>query len=125
MIIINMKLTIYLIALTSLLASSRAMFNLSQDFVTGFESGIFIRDESRIFEDYSCQEMHVDSNSESLNKMIATFKFMAAMLKIDEAKQLVDAIEVFLKSISQMVGIFGDYDGGEFCSGLIFGNSGA
>jgi hypothetical protein len=34
-------------------------------------------------------------------------------------------VEVFVDSLSSLLAVFTGYDGGEFCSGLIFGSNGA
>ena len=38
---------------------------------------------------------------------------------------MISTIEVFVQSLSQLMAVFTNYDGGEFCSGLLFGSNGA
>ncbi len=38
---------------------------------------------------------------------------------------MIGTIEVFVESLSSLMAVFTDYDGGEFCSGVIFGQTGA
>ena len=49
-------------------------------------------------------------------------KFMAGMANNEKITSTVEAVEAFVLTISDVIAVFtGDYDGGEFCSGLIFG----
>ena len=39
--------------------------------------------------------------------------------------RIIGALEVFISTISEIASVFfGEYDGGDFCSGLIFGKDG-
>ena len=51
-----MKQYILLATIVSLGLLTRANnnFNLNGDFITGFESGIFLRDNENIYEEYGC-----------------------------------------------------------------------
>ena len=53
-------------------------------------------------------------------------KLMAGMSQDAKISSIIGALEVFVGSISEIASVFlGDYDGGDFCSGLIFGKDGA
>ena len=53
-------------------------------------------------------------------------KFMAGMTKDETIKSTIEAVETFVLTISDVMAVFsGDYDGGEFCSGLVFGKDGS
>ena len=53
-------------------------------------------------------------------------KFMAGMANNEKITSTVEAVEAFVLTISDVLAVFtGDYDGGEFCSGLIFGKDGS
>ena len=53
-------------------------------------------------------------------------KFMAGMAKDEKIISTIDAAEVFVLTIADVMAVFtGEYDGGEFCSGLIFGKDGS
>ena len=51
---------------------------------------------------------------------------MVGMSKDDKISKIIGAVEVFVNSIAEIAAVFlGDYDEGDFCSGLIFGKDGA
>ena len=53
-------------------------------------------------------------------------KMMQAFTKDEKLNGLADTIELFANSASELEVLFyGNYDGGDFCSGLIFGRSGS
>ena len=52
-------------------------------------------------------------------------KMMGAMMKDKNIENMVTTVEVFVNSLSSLMAVFTNYDGGEFCSGLIFGSTGA
>ena len=53
-------------------------------------------------------------------------KMMQAFTKDEKLNTLVDTIELFTNAASELEVLFyGNYDGGDFCSGLIFGRSGS
>ena len=52
-------------------------------------------------------------------------KMMSAFIKDQNVEQMISTIEVFVQSLSQLMAVFTNYDGGEFCSGLLFGSNGA
>ena len=52
-------------------------------------------------------------------------KMMGAMMKDKNIENMVTTVEVFVSSLSSLMAVFTNYDGGEFCSGLIFGSTGA
>lgn len=55
---------------------------LSADFVTGFETGIFLRDDDKGFNDYNCDiPMSDDAFLKQVNSMIQPMKLMAEMMK--------------------------------------------
>ena len=52
-------------------------------------------------------------------------KLMAGMNKDANIARIIGALEVFISTISEIASVFfGEYDGGDFCSGLIFGKDG-
>ena len=51
---------------------------------------------------------------------------MAGMNNDANIARIIGALEVFISTISEIASVFfGEYDGGDFCSGLIFGKDGA
>jgi len=53
---------------------------LTTDFLTGFESGVFMRNNTKQFEEYGCPDEHVDSDEFKL--------FKGAWLQVKSLKQL-------------------------------------
>jgi len=48
------------------------------------------------------------------------------MSKDEKMNGLIDTAEIFIKSAAELEILFtGNYDGGDFCSGLIFGRAGS
>jgi len=59
------SLTIVAIALA--VTSIQANFKLNGEFVTGFESGIFLKEEQDIFSDYGCQKPKLNGGMGNVN----------------------------------------------------------
>ena len=46
--------------------------------------------------------------------------------KDDKIIQIIEAVEVFISGVIDLMTLFkGDYDNGDFCSGLVFGKDGS
>ena len=118
-----MKSVVLLMA-TGLLASVSA-FNLHSEFITGFESGIFMRDNEEIYEEYGCPRARGPAALSNLNQLMGPLKIMSSLSKDKNVENMVSTVELFVQSLSQLMAVFSGYDGGEFCSGLIFGSTGA
>ena len=57
---------------------------------------------------------------------MAPMMLMKTMAKDEKVKNLVETAEVFFNSIAELETLFsGNYDGGDFCTGLIFGRAGS
>jgi len=52
-------------------------------------------------------------------------KMVGALAKDKNVEHMITTVEVFVSSLSQLLSVFNGYDGGEFCSGVIFGHHGA
>ena len=55
-----MKITTLIAAAACCLTSTEAKGMLSSDFINGFETGIFVRDDENAFYDYSCEKPKMD-----------------------------------------------------------------
>ena len=122
------------VAISSVSAGSLFTMNvkdkMSTDFLTGFESGIFLRDNLKQFEEYGCPDQEVDSAELAAFKMgIEPIKAVSKVvngaagspqaLMIDE---ILESIETFVSSFDKFIGVFdNDYAGGDFCAGITFG----
>ena len=52
-------------------------------------------------------------------------KMMSGLLHDPNVDKLVNTVEVFINSLGSLMAVFDGYEGGDFCSGLIFGMNGA
>ena len=52
-------------------------------------------------------------------------RMVGALSKDKNIEHMISTVEVFIQSLSSLLSVFSGYDGGEFCSGLIFGQTGA
>ena len=51
---------------------------------------------------------------------------MKAMIQDEKMRGLADTVEMFIKAAVELEAVFtGNYDGGDFCSGMIFGRAGS
>ena len=100
---------------------------LAQDFIVGFESGIFVRDDDNAFDDYSCDKPEIEKTFiHKMNSFVQPMKLMAGFSNDIWIEKMVTSVDKFINSLGNIVFVFsGQYDGGEFCSGLIFGKYGA
>ena len=101
---------------------------MSSDFLTGFESGIFLRDNEQQFEEYGCPDQSVDSEElRAFKAGIDPIKSMAALMGGADPLigEIIESIEMFVTSFDKFIGVFDEtYAGGDFCAGLTFGMQG-
>ena len=57
--------------------------------------------------------------------MLGPMKMMGGLLHDPNVEKLISTVEVFINSLGSLMAVFNNYDGGDFCSGLIFGMNGA
>ena len=51
---------------------------------------------------------------------------MKAMVQDEKMKSMADSVELFINAAVEMEEVFmGNYDGGDFCGGMIFGMAGS
>ena len=109
---------------------------MSSDFLTGFESGIFLRDNEKQFQEYGCPDNEVDSQElaafkAGLEPIKAVASVVTGMGGPGAASQtviiheIIETIETFVSSFDKFIGVFdNDYAGGDFCAGITFGMQG-
>ena len=104
---------------------------LSQDFLTGFESGLFSRDSTTHFKEYGCPTEHANNVEIKAfkEKVLPMFQAVTAMTGMQDdptVKELYTTIELFINNFNRFIGVFDtDYKGGDFCAGLTFGMEGS
>ncbi len=99
---------------------------LQGEFLTGFESGIFMRNNPKMLDEYKCAApTQGNTQFDKLNDMIKPMKAMSELVPDANIKQLVSTVEVFVANISTLLAVFNNYKGSEFCRGALFGMKGA
>lgn len=117
-----MKSILYLAAL---LTAGHCAVSMTNDFVQGFESGIFLRTAEDL-QEYGCPEARPVGPFGNLKEMLAPLKAMGAFFPDKNVESILSTVDVFANSISQLLSVFSNnYEGDDFCSGLIFGSNGA
>ena len=102
---------------------------LAGDFITGFESGIFLRENLDEIEKYNCPkaEVHMEDFKKVKEMMPAVVTMADVMMKDQpEMKNMLKSLNIFIDHMDQLIGVFDPlYEGGDFCAGLTFGVSGS
>lgn len=128
MIIKMNKLLIFFFAVFAVTQSKKQeKAKLTQEFLQGFDTGLLVRQDELAFKDYSCPEVDsADANIGRLMQYIGPLKMVSEFVQSESLKNLSSTIEMFLVSMRDFMGVFNhEYDGGDFCKGLIFGRDGA
>ena len=90
---------------------------MSSDFLTGFESGIFLRDNEKQFQEYGCPDNEVDSQElaafkAGLEPIKAVASVVTGMGGPGAASQtviiheIIETIETFVSSFDKFIGVF-------------------
>ena len=104
---------------------------MSTDFLTGFESGLFLTNNTEQFDEYQCPSQEIDSRQfAQFKNAINPLKMMASSVtggkQDSKIHEIFDTIEMFVSSMDKFIGVFDpDYTGGDFCAGLTFGMQGS
>ena len=103
---------------TALMVASATAF--SAEFIQGCETGIFLADEKQ-FADYSCPMPTLAPQAKMFLDMIVPME--TRMKNMNQGKP-VPALETLSSMTHQLAILYslfwGEYDGGDFCQGLIF-----
>ena len=119
-----MKIFTILATIGLFAATTSANPQLNNDFISGFESGIQLGDGSDISE-YGCPQPHLAGPLGNINQVLAPLKMMGGLVKDQNLETLLSTIDVFVGSASSLIAVFSNYDGDDFCSGIIFGQKGS
>ena len=104
-------------ALALTMAASHA---ISSEFIRGCETGIFITSEEQM-NDYACPEVVIPEQVRTYMDMIKPMKMMMENMNKGQHNPMVDFIDSSAQQVGRLYALFSDdYDGGEFCKGLIF-----
>jgi hypothetical protein len=119
-----MKIFTILATIGLFASTASANLQLNNDFISGFESGIQLGDGSDISE-YGCPQPHLAGPLGNINQVLAPLKMMGGLVKDQNLETLLSTIDVFVGSASSLIAVFSNYDGDDFCSGIIFGQKGS
>ena len=116
------------------LAQAGSVFNMkfkekmTVDFLTGFESGLFMRNNTQHFDEYGCPTSHPPSKDLAvLKQAIAPIKNLnngafTGGKPLQEVADMINTVELFVDSLDKFIGVFDEeYNGGDFCAGITFG----
>ena len=85
---------------------------LTGDFLTGFESGLFLRNNTAQFDEYSCPDQDVDSKEVSdFKKAIGPLKGLAGAMtggKNEQVEEMMETVELLVSSFDKFIGVFDD-----------------
>mmetsp|Transcript_10022 Transcript_10022/g.11812 ORF Transcript_10022/g.11812 Transcript_10022/m.11812 type:complete len:145 (+) Transcript_10022:26-460(+) len=115
------------VAACCLTAKKASAIENFSDFINGFETGVMVRDDPKAFFDYSCEKPKGDSGlATNAKSMLAPVQMMKVMMPDEKMKSMAESVELFIEAVVELEGVFmGSYDGGDFCSGMIFGKQGS
>ena len=90
------------------------------EFLRGAQTGMFMTSEDQ-FEDYSCGAVQVDPKIQTYLEMAMPMKMMMANMNKGEPNPMLDTVLEAAQAFGKIYSIFDvEYDGGEFCRGLLF-----
>ena len=109
--------------LYALIATAAVANAFSPEFFEGAQTGLFLTSEDS-FEEYSCALPDLDPAMENAINMIAPFKMMLQNMgqkgEPNPFIPVLDMVEKVAYQVGTVTSLFmGDYEGGDFCAGLI------
>ena len=119
-----MKIFTVLATIGIIAAPAFATVQMNNEFIQGFESGIQLGDGSDISE-YGCPQPHLAGPLGNINQVLAPLKMMGGLVQDKNLETLLTTVDVFVNSISSLMAVFSNYEGDDFCSGIIFGQKGS
>ena len=107
-------------AIAALAVTTSQVSAFDPEFLRGAQTGMFLTSEDQ-FEDYSCEPVTVDPKIQTYIDMAAPMKMMMANMNKGEPNPMLDMALDAVQAFGKISSIFDeDYDGGEFCKGLLF-----
>ena len=105
------------VGIAALTASASAF---DPEFLRGAQTGFFLNGEEQ-FQDYDCEPAVIDPKIKTYIDMAEPMKMMMKNMSKGESNPLVDnALEV-VQAFGKISAVFDEnYEGGEFCKGLLF-----
>ena len=96
------------------------------EFFQGMESGFFLRDNPDGHREFDCPDaaLHTDDYLK-FQQFWAPVQMIVNFLDNEIVRTTVGSIEVFIDSVFKLLGSVRDYQGSQFCSGVLFGMQGS
>merc|ERR1719446_143871 len=104
---------------------------LEGDFLTGFETGIFLRKDKKQLDEYGCPKAEIKMEEfKKIRDLLPNVKNIVKVMggnNVDqELDNMLDSLVVFVNHLDELIGVFdNEYNGGDFCAGMTFGASGS
>ena len=106
--------------IAALAVTSSTVSAFDPEFLRGAQTGMFLTGEEQ-FEDYSCEAVQVDPKIMQMVNMAAPIKMMMGSMNKGEEMPMIDTALDAISAYGKISSLFAvDYDGGEFCKGLLF-----
>ena len=79
------------------------------------------------YEIFQCPQVQTTKKDpvKSFSTLWASAKNLISLIKHENVESIVKTTDVFVKSLGTLATVFIDYDGDEFCQGMIFGKEGS
>ena len=107
-------------AAVAVLAAASTVNAWDAEFIRGAQTGMFLTSEDQ-FEDYSCPAPGMSPQIQSYLDMAQPMLMMVKNMNHGEPMPALDLALEFAQVAGKAYSIFSnDYDGGEFCKGLLF-----
>ena len=102
--------------------------SMNQEFLEGFESGIHQRNNDELQGAYGCPDADKKTDQakqmEMLMGSLRTLSTQFGGTKMMES--YIEQLETFVGTMNKLAAVFDyNYEGGDFCAGLLFGREGA
>lgn len=105
---------------------------LEGDFLTGFETGIFLRKDKTQLDEYGCPKAEIKMDEfKKIRDLLPNVKNIIGVMtggagNDHELDNMLDSLVVFVNHLDELIGVFdSEYNGGDFCAGMTFGASGS
>ena len=100
--------------------------DFNSDFFQGMENGFFLRDNLEAHKEYECPDIVVPENMiKTLENVFSPVKMVLGLVNNEAYSKMWNIIETMIQSIIKLTATVHNYQGSEYCSGLLFGMHGS
>ena len=90
------------------------------------ENGFFLRDNLEAHKEYECPDIVVPENMiKTLENIFSPVKMVLGLVNNEAYSKMWNIIETMMQSIIKLTATVHNYQGSEYCSGLLFGMHGS